>query len=68
MVKLMWNLWKEEEGATALEYALLVVLIAIVMSIGAAIFGGALGQLFSDTGREVESLDPSSIANPIQPT
>jgi Flp pilus assembly pilin Flp len=55
---------REEDGATALEYAILVVLIAIVFSAGAAIFGGALRDLFSKTGTSVSNASPSSIAKP----
>jgi Flp pilus assembly pilin Flp len=36
-----------EEGAVAVEYALLVVLIAIAMGVGAAILGGKLSTKFS---------------------
>ena len=50
MKKLFRNLYRQEEGATALEYALLVVLIAIVMSVGAAVLGTGIGNLFLKTG------------------
>ena len=36
-----------EEGAVAVEYALLVVLIALVMAVGAAVLGGKLNTKFS---------------------
>ena len=60
----LWNVVKEEDGATALEYAILVVLIAIVFSAGAAYFGQELGQLFSDTGTSVNAVGPGDIADP----
>ena len=63
-MKLLWNVLHEEEGATALEYAILVVLIAIVFSVGAAIFGGALRDLFSSTGNQVSNASPGAIASP----
>jgi len=58
MKKLLFNLVREEEGATALEYALLVVLIAIVMSLGAVIFGKSLSNLFARTGTKVDAVQP----------
>ena len=36
-----------EEGAVAVEYALLVVLIALVMAVGAAVLGGKISDKFS---------------------
>jgi pilus assembly protein Flp/PilA len=62
--KALWNVFKEEDGATALEYAILVVLIAIVFSAGAAVFGGALRALFTDTATSVNGVTPSTIAAP----
>lgn len=64
MRSFFWNFISEEEGATALEYAILVVLIAIVFSFGAVIFGNALQDLFSDTGSSVDAMSPGSIATP----
>ena len=37
----------DERGASAVEYGLLVALIAIVMAVGAALFGTALSDLFT---------------------
>ncbi len=64
MTRLIQRLWREEDGATALEYAILVVLIAIVMSVGAAVFGGALSNLFSQAGTSVSNSGPGAIASP----
>ncbi len=63
-MRIIGKLFREEDGATALEYAILVVLIAIVFSVGAAIFGGALRDLFSSTGESVSNASPGSIASP----
>jgi pilus assembly protein Flp/PilA len=38
---------REERGATATEYALLVALIAIVLVVGVGAFGGALNDFFN---------------------
>ena len=64
MRSLLWRVIKEEEGATALEYAILVVLIAIVLSFGAVIFGNAMQDLFSKTGSSVNAMAPGNIATP----
>jgi Flp pilus assembly pilin Flp len=64
MKKLFLSIIKEEDGATALEYAILVVLIAIVFSVGAAFFGGELRDLFSATGSSVSNVAPGGIAPP----
>ena len=64
MRSLLWKLISEEEGATALEYAILVVLIAIVFSFGAVIFGNALQDLFSNAGGSVAGMSPGTIPTP----
>ncbi len=45
----------DEEGATAVEYALLVVLIAVFIIAGVAIFGGWLNDTFSGIGDQIDS-------------
>lgn len=50
MLKFSKRLVWEEEGATAVEYGLLIGLIALVMSLGAATLGLGLTQLFEDAG------------------
>ena len=64
MRKILWNVIREEEGATALEYAILVVLIAIVLSFGAVIFGNAMQDLFSNTGSSVNTMSPGALPSP----
>jgi len=39
--------FKDEEGATAVEYGLIVALIAVAIIAGATLFGSALGSLFT---------------------
>ena len=36
-----------EQGATMVEYALIVVLIALVVAVGAAVLGTAISSLFN---------------------
>ncbi|WP_114907871.1 Flp family type IVb pilin [Ornithinimicrobium murale] len=44
----------KEKGATAVEYGLLVALIAIVMIVGVTLVGDNLLALFNDVGAELE--------------
>ncbi|MCU1530491.1 MAG: Flp/Fap pilin component [Arthrobacter sp.] len=45
-LNLKQRLTREETGATAVEYALLVGLIAVVLIAGVSAFGGDLGTFF----------------------
>lgn len=40
--------WNDEEGAVAIEYALLAVLIALIMAAGAALLGNGLNTIFTN--------------------
>jgi pilus assembly protein Flp/PilA len=44
---------KDDKGATATEYGLLVGLIALIIVVGVAIFGDALNTFFDDLGTTV---------------
>jgi Flp pilus assembly pilin Flp len=44
-----------EEGATATEYLVLVVFIALAIIAGATLFGETLNGVFDDAGAELES-------------
>lgn len=39
--------WQDEEGATAVEYGLMVVLIAVVIIAAVTLLGGNLSTLFN---------------------
>ena len=43
----------EERGASAVEYGLLVALIAVVMAVGATLFGTALSDLFTSVAGQI---------------
>lgn len=53
MLQKIRNFGKKQEGATAIEYALMVVVIALVMVIGAKTLGTALSTSFTTTGTAV---------------
>jgi pilus assembly protein Flp/PilA len=56
MLEQLKNLVKDEEAPTAVEYALLVAVIALVMVVGAKLLGSGLSTEFSDSA--------TAIANP----
>ena len=64
MTKLFTKIIKEEEGATALEYGLLTVLVALVLAGGAVILGEGLNNLFGNVGTEVNNAQPGTIPSP----
>ncbi|MBM2620248.1 Flp family type IVb pilin [Actinoplanes sp. LDG1-06] len=43
----------DDEGATAVEYGLLVTLIAIALITGATLFGNKIGALFTSVGNKL---------------
>jgi len=47
LVPFIMNLRKSEKGATMVEYGLLVAVIALVVIVGAAVFGSSLSSAFS---------------------
>lgn len=44
---------RSDSGATAVEYALLVALIALVIVVGVGLFGTAVNDFFTDLATEV---------------
>lgn len=49
------NFVRDEEGATAAEYALLVALIAVVLIVGARELGSAINTRLDNTAREISA-------------
>ena len=52
MDKLM-NFLKDEEGATAVEYGLMVALIAVVIIVAVTLLGGTLNDIFTRVEEEM---------------
>ncbi|MBB6578872.1 pilus assembly protein Flp/PilA [Comamonas odontotermitis] len=46
MTNFIKNFWKDEEGATAIEYGLIAGLIAVAIIAGASAIGGGLNEMF----------------------
>lgn len=49
---------RDERSATATEYALLIVFIALVFAVGAQTLGSGLNNLFSAIGTQLSNLNP----------
>ena len=50
MHSLTSRFYRDESGATATEYAMLIVFVALAIAVGAQAFGGALTDLFTRAG------------------
>lgn len=49
----MFRLNRDEEGATATEYVVLLVFIALAIIVGATFLGGSLNTVFNDAGTQL---------------
>ena len=54
MKSLMWKIWREEEGATAVEYALMVALIAVVIIVAVRSLGTSVSDKFDVVATAVD--------------
>ena len=52
------KLYKNEDGATAIEYGLIAALVAIAAMGGMALLGTSLNSLFSTAGTTLQSATP----------
>jgi pilus assembly protein Flp/PilA len=50
--------WRDEQGATATEYAMLIIFIALAIAGGATLLGNNINNLFSSLGSSISSLMP----------
>ena len=59
------NLFRgDERGATATEYAMLVVFIALAVAVGANILGGGINSLFGNIGTGLGGVTPPVLPTP----
>ena len=49
------NFLMDEEGATAVEYALMVALIAVVIIIAVTFLGKSVSNVFDDVGAQIDT-------------
>ena len=55
---------RDERGATATEYAMLVVFIALVLAVAANVLGGGINSLFNTVGTELGAVTPPVLPTP----
>jgi pilus assembly protein Flp/PilA len=63
MPSLIARLRRDERGASATEYAMLICFIALVVAVGAQTFGNSLKTWFNTTAASITGL-PTSIPAP----
>ncbi len=56
MIKMLKAFWAEEEGAAAIEYALIAGLIAVAIVAGATLMGEGMGTMFTALGTKLGAL------------
>jgi pilus assembly protein Flp/PilA len=49
---------RDERGATATEYAMLIVFVAVAIAAGANLLGQGFSNLFSQIGTYISSINP----------
>jgi len=54
MKSLMKRIWREEEGATAVEYALMVALIAVVIIVAVRSLGTSVSVKFDEVATAID--------------
>jgi len=59
MDRLIGRFHRDERGATATEYALLVVFIALAVAVGANVLGAGVSNLFNAIGNQLSSITPN---------
>ena len=55
MAKLVNRFYKDESGATAIEYGLIAALIALAIVAGATTLGNEIGNLFNRVGNKLKN-------------
>lgn len=48
MLQMLKSFWSDEEGAAAIEYALIAALIALAIVVGASALGGGINDIFTN--------------------
>jgi pilus assembly protein Flp/PilA len=58
MLAMVDRFWRDEQGATATEYAMLIIFIALAIAGGATLLGNNINNLFSSLGSSISGLMP----------
>lgn len=53
MMRNLKRLWSDEAGPTAVEYGLMVALIAVIIIVGAGLLGSNVNQTFNDVAAKM---------------
>ena len=56
---------RDERGATATEYALLIVFVALAIAFGAQTLGNGISSLFSQIGTQLSAINPALPKPPV---
>lgn len=67
LVRNLRGLRKRDDGASAVEYGLLVALIAVIIAAAVAILGSTLSDKFDDTQRCVQTPNAANCPRPPGP-
>ena len=67
MLSLINGYRRDERGATATEYAMLIVFIALAVAVGATALGGGINDLFGKIGTELSGVTPPPLPPPTTP-
>jgi pilus assembly protein Flp/PilA len=59
MLNMLKQLWKDEEGAAAAEYILILALIALGIVVGAGSLGDAMNTAMETTGTQITDAIPA---------
>jgi pilus assembly protein Flp/PilA len=59
MFGLIKSLWSDESGATAVEYGIMVALVAVAIIATVGLLGGALDNMFQGVQSELEKATPA---------
>lgn len=57
MKKFLTKFWSEEDGPTAVEYAIMLALIIGVLVLSITVVGGNTDQFYSDTGVKMQDIN-----------
>ena len=58
MSELIMHFLSDERGATATEYAMLIVFVAVAIAAGANLLGQGVSNLFSQIGSYISGINP----------
>ena len=61
MHRLIGRFYRDERGATATEYALLVVFVALAIAVGANVLGAGISNLLNAIGNQLSAITPNII-------